>query len=69
MKNSKLCSSESVLEGEVIPPASAATDSVGELSPAEFLAQHGIRPPKPKSYASFAEAMRAIVAEVIEEGP
>jgi hypothetical protein len=61
---SKTSSSEPVLEGEVLPPASAATATLVELSPVEFLAQHGVRPPKPKAYHSLGEALAAVIADV-----
>jgi hypothetical protein len=50
--------------GEVLPPAHAATVGVAEMSPADFLAAQGIRPPKTKAYRSFDEAMRAVIADV-----
>ena len=57
------------LAGEVLPPAHAETVSVSEMSPAEFLALHGIRPPKPKAYRNFDETLRAIITEVAEAKP
>jgi hypothetical protein len=33
------------------------------MSPAAFVAQHGIRPPRPKFYRSFDEAMMAVIAD------
>jgi hypothetical protein len=57
------------LEGEVLPPARVSTVTVAEMSPAEFLARHGIRPPRPKAYRSFDEALRATITEVAEAKP
>jgi hypothetical protein len=57
------------LHGEILPPAHLSTVTVAEMSPAEFLAAHGIRAPKPKSYRSFDAAIRAIVAEVAGAKP
>jgi hypothetical protein len=69
MKSSANLPSEPVLEGEVLPPASAATATITELSPLEFLAQHGVRAPKPKAYNSLGEAMRAIITDVVKGEP
>ena len=52
-----------------MPPASAAVATVAEMLTDEFFAQYGLRPPKPKSYAGFAEAMAAIIIEVVEGEP
>ena len=55
------------LTGEILPPAHVSIASVAEMSPAEFLAAHGVRSPKPKAYRTFEAAMRAVIAEVTEE--
>ena len=57
------------LTGEVLPPAHVSVASVAEMSPAEFLAHHGIKPPKPKSYPTLRAAMAAIVMEAVREEP
>jgi hypothetical protein len=68
MKKS-LRSDSAPLDGEILPPAHVSTTTAAELSPAEFLALHGIRPPKPKAYRSLDAAMRAIITEVVEAKP
>jgi hypothetical protein len=67
MPKSKRSDADQVLEGEILPPASATIATLDEMSPAEFLAQHGIKPPKPKAYRTFAAATRAIITEVVAE--
>jgi hypothetical protein len=57
------------LTGEILPPAHIAATSLAEMSPAEFLAAHGIKSPKPKAYRTFEGAMRAIITEVAEGKP
>ena len=57
------------LDGEILPPARVSTATVAELSPAEFLALHGIRSPRPKAYRNLGAAMRAIITEVAEGKP
>jgi hypothetical protein len=57
------------LDGEILPPARVSTANLAEMSPAEFLALHGIKPPRPKAYRTFAAAMRAIITEVAEAKP
>jgi hypothetical protein len=69
MPKSKRSETDQILEGEILPPAHVATTSLAEMSPAEFLAAHGIRPPKPKAYRSFDEAMRAVIADVTKGVP
>ena len=68
MKKSKRSETEP-LEGEVLPPARVSSAALDEMSPAEFLATHGIRPPKPKAYRSLGVALRAIITEVAEAKP
>jgi hypothetical protein len=50
------------LEGEVLPPKPEPA-TYEEL--ADFLATHGVKPPRPKSYRSFKAALSAIVAHEI----
>ena len=57
------------LTGEILPPAHVSIASVAEMSPAEFLAAHGVRPPKVKAFRSLDAAMRAAVAEAMREEP
>jgi hypothetical protein len=58
------------LTGEVLPPpAHVSIASVAEMSPAEFLAAHGVRPPKVKAFRSLDAAMAAIVREAVREEP
>ncbi len=57
------------LTGEILPPAHVSIASVAEMTPAEFLMLHGIKPPKPKPYRSFEAALRAIITEVAEAKP
>jgi hypothetical protein len=57
------------LTGEILPPAHVSIASVAEMSPAEFLAAHGVRPPKSKAYRSLDAAPRAIITEVAEAKP
>jgi hypothetical protein len=57
------------LEGEILPPAHVSIASVAEMSPAEFLAAHGVRPPKVKAFRSLDAAMAAIVMEAVREEP
>ena len=54
------------MEGEQQPPAHVAIASVDEMSPAQFLALHGIRAPQPKAYRTFDEAMAVIITDVTE---
>jgi hypothetical protein len=53
------------LEGEILPPKPEAA-SYEEL--ADFLAAHGRKPPRPKSYRSFKAALSAIVAHEMRRG-
>jgi hypothetical protein len=55
------------LTGEILPPAHVSIASVAEMSPAEFLAAHGVRSPQPKAYRTFEAAMRAVIAEVTKD--
>jgi hypothetical protein len=64
MPKSKTLPAETVLDGEILPPASASTATLSELSPVEFLALHGVRAPKPKAYHSLDAALHAIVSEM-----
>jgi hypothetical protein len=57
------------LTGEILAPAHVSVASVAEMSPAEFLAAHGVRPPKPKFYRTFDAAMRAVIADVMKGEP
>jgi hypothetical protein len=53
------------LEGEVLPPASAAIANIEEMSPEAFLALHGVPVPRRvKVYASFDAAVRGVIADV-----
>ena len=38
------------LTGEILPLAHVATTTLAEMSPEQFLALHGVKPPKPKAY-------------------
>jgi hypothetical protein len=69
MPKSKRSEADQVLEGEVLPPAHISIASVAEMTPEQFLALHGIKPPKPKSYPTLRAAMAAIVTEVAEAKP
>ena len=67
MPKSKHSETDQVLHGEILPPAHVSIASVAEMSPAEFLAAHGVQPPKPKAYRTSEAAMRAVVAEVTKD--
>jgi hypothetical protein len=66
MPKLKHSDADEILHGEILPPARVSTTTVAEMSPAEFLALYGIKPPKPKAYRSLDAAMRAIITEVAE---
>jgi hypothetical protein len=57
------------LTGEVLPLAHVATTTLAEMSPEQFLALHGVKPPKPKAYRSFDEAIMAVIADVTKGVP
>jgi hypothetical protein len=68
MKKSRRSKTEP-LDGEILPPARVSTVTLAEMSPLEFLAAHGVKPPRPKAYRSLRAAMRAIITEVAEAKP
>jgi hypothetical protein len=65
MKKSKHSETDQGLEGKVLAPASVAIATMDEMSPAEFLALHGVPVPRRvKVYASFDAAVRGVIADV-----
>jgi hypothetical protein len=65
MKKSKRSKPDQVLHGDVLPPAHVTIASVAEMSPAEFLALHGVPVPRRvKVYGSFEAAVRGVIADV-----
>jgi hypothetical protein len=69
MPKSKHSEVDQVLHGEVLAPAHVSIASVAEMSPAEFLAAHGVQPPRPKAYRSLDAALAAIIREAAGEEP
>jgi hypothetical protein len=70
MKKSKRSEPDQVpLDGEILPPAHVSAVTVAEMSPTEFLALHGVKPPRPKAHRGLRAAMRAIITEVAEAKP